>query len=224
MAGTAGRSSCRGGGNEATAVSSPPASRTCVVRVWRALEQMKRVPDECKRGRLVRKMQHVPSRGYVTDPHPNYYALLEWLGGQWPGKTLVELGTYFGASAASLSASCKSPIISVDCMDYLDNSLRKLPGVTFVVEDALDWLETNTELIQECPLVFLDVSHDGWTEGQIVAALDAAGFQGILLLDDIHLNEPMRRFWQSITRPKLDLTAIGHHSGTGAVLFERSES
>jgi len=42
-------------------------------------------------------------------------------------------------------------------------------------------------------------------------------YRGWLFLDDIHLNTAMIRFWDSITEPKEDLTAIGHFSGSGLV-------
>ena len=56
----------------------------------------------------------------------------------------------------------------------------------------------------------------------MIAQLERLGFTGILLVDDINLNDQMRRVWADISRPKLDITSIGHHTGTGAVLFEGS--
>jgi len=47
---------------------------------------------------------------------------------------------------------------------------------------------------------------------------------GVLLLDDIHLNEPMQKFWDSLTQEKHDLTEFGHFTGTGMVLFGGSEN
>lgn len=221
--GTTGRSSRRGAVAAATAVTAPPAPRACVRRVWRQLEKMENLTDSGLRLALSNKMSSTVEAGYVSSPPGReHYALLEWLGNQWPGKSLIDMGTYLGASAISLAASGNSPVRSVDCIDYVDNAFKGVAGVTFILDDVLDWLHVNADTVAECPLVFVDVSHDGWTEGQIYKILEQIGFQGILLLDDIYLNEAMRRFWTGINRPKLDLSRIGHHSGTGAVLFERS--
>jgi len=58
---------------------------------------------------------------------------------------------------------------------------------------------------------------------QVYTFLHDHGFRGLLLLDDIHWtsNPAMEVLWQTvITHPnKLDLTSIGHSSGTGAVNF-----
>ena len=49
--------------------------------------------------------------------------------------------------------------------------------------------------------------------------LDRKGYQGILILDDIHLNPSMERFWSRIEKPKRDITDLGHVTGTGLVFF-----
>jgi hypothetical protein len=50
--------------------------------------------------------------------------------------------------------------------------------------------------------------------------LISINYKGYLLLDDIHLNFEMERFWGSITKEKYDITNIGHITGTGVVYFK----
>lgn len=46
-------------------------------------------------------------------------------------------------------------------------------------------------------------------------------FKGILLLDDIHKSKEMKSFWNTFDEEnKVDVTAVGHQSGTGLVEFE----
>ena len=46
-------------------------------------------------------------------------------------------------------------------------------------------------------------------------------WQGILLLDDIHKSGEMKSFWNTFDEEsKVDVTAVGHQSGTGLVEFE----
>jgi len=44
---------------------------------------------------------------------------------------------------------------------------------------------------------------------------------GILILDDIYLNEPMRYFWNEVCKneDKMDISHLGHWSGTGIIYF-----
>jgi hypothetical protein len=165
-------------------------------------------------------------RRYLMDvPGQEHYTLLEWIGARFPGKTILDIGTYRGASALALVASGRCPVVTIDCYEHTSPAFADVPGIARVLDDAVDWLETEeaAEIVRDCPVIMLDVLHDGWTERHIYRKLEELGFNGILLLDDINLNDPMIRFWNDIERPKLDLTRIGHHTGTGAVLFEGSK-
>ena len=45
-------------------------------------------------------------------------------------------------------------------------------------------------------------------------------YDGLLMLDDIYLNPTIQSFWEKIGLEKIDLTPLGHWSGTGLVRFE----
>jgi hypothetical protein len=64
-------------------------------------------------------------------------------------------------------------------------------------------------------LVFVDASHDGQLERRIYDAL--LGFDGVSVWDDIHLPGAMQEFWDSVELPKLDITHLGHYTGTGII-------
>jgi len=70
-------------------------------------------------------------------------------------------------------------------------------------------------------LIVLDISHNGDDERKFYKALLEAEFDGFLVLDDIYLQRDgdMRGFWESIEEPKMDLTKMGHCTGTGLVYF-----
>ncbi len=40
------------------------------------------------------------------------------------------------------------------------------------------------------------------------------------MLDDIKLNKSMVNYWDSIKEEKFDISHVGHHSGTGLVIFK----
>ena len=51
--------------------------------------------------------------------------------------------------------------------------------------------------------------------------LKKINWEGYLVLDDIHLNDPMKEFWNQIDNEKYDITPMGHWSGTGLVIFRK---
>ena len=215
-----------GAGAVATAAPVPPSPRECVAKVWFLLSNMETVPPMTEREKFTHILTDPADRRYFMDaPGQEHYALLEWIGARFPEKTIIDIGTYRGASALSLVASGRSPVITIDCYDHASPLLADVPGIARILDDAVDWLDTveAAEIVPECPVIVLDVLHDGWTERHVYRALEEMGFRGILLLDDIYLNDPMKRFWNEIDRPKLDLSRIGHHTGTGAVLFDGSK-
>jgi len=91
-----------------------------------------------------------------------------------------------------------------------------LPNVECRVRDALhDWQEWIAT-----PLISLDVAHEGDYETIFCELLPASPFNGLLVLDDVYLNEAMKAFWASITHTKFDITTVGHWPGTGLVVYE----
>ncbi len=76
------------------------------------------------------------------------------------------------------------------------------------------------EVLNETRFIMLDTDHDGKFENIFYDHLISSGFKGILFCDDIHLNPHMESFWNRITHEKVDLTSIGHNTGSGLVIFE----
>ncbi|MGE0042232.1 MAG: hypothetical protein AB7H88_20380 [Vicinamibacterales bacterium] len=166
---------------------------------------------------LSRFLPHVPAEYrefFPGEPGREHYKLLAHLSTLYTGVTLVDIGTDAGCSAMALSHNPANRVISYDLVNRRRTDIE-LPNVEFRVGDALadaaEWLAT--------PLISLDVDHDGTYEDVFYAHLTTAGYKGTLLLDDVYLNDAMRRFWGSITHQKADITPVGHWSGTGIVFF-----
>jgi hypothetical protein len=80
-------------------------------------------------------------------------------------------------------------------------------------------------------LILLDTAHLPKTvpvEIEFVQWLQAVGYRGLLLLDDIHLNREMRGWWADLKKDATtakapyciyDVTPVGHKSGTGLIDF-----
>jgi hypothetical protein len=159
---------------------------------------------------------------YLHDPPGREpYKLLAFLSTLAREGPTVDIGTLHGSSALALSYG-SSHVVSYDVA-----RLHRFPdhwrSVEFVLGNVLipgPARDRFVELAARSRLVSLDVDpHDGEQERVFVALLGESRFRGCLVLDDIHLNPPMRRFWDAIELPKIDLTACGHTTGTGCVLF-----
>ena len=137
-----------------------------------------------------------------------HYRLLNHL---CEGKKLVyDIGTYKGVSSIAMSNAKK--VISYNVENQLE--VKKLKNITYKLGESMA-----DENILKAELIVLDTYHDGDYENAFYQFLRRNDYKGILVLDDIHLNKEMERFWSSIIEPKDDLTSIGHYTGTGLVYF-----
>ena len=143
-----------------------------------------------------------------------HYKLLAHISTLFSNSIFFDVGTNECRSAISLSYNKDNVIKSYDVIQILKQN-PKVFNVKFLLGDTVydsDFLNSD--------LIFLDVNHDGTYENYFYKKLIDTNWKGFLLLDDIHLNEPMKEFWSNIEKEKHDLTSIGHWSGTGLVIFD----
>jgi len=150
-----------------------------------------------------------------------HYRLLSHLSWQLDrGDTVVDVGTFLGFSALALSHNQTVNVVSYDLQQSIPATSESFtplhrPTIDFRIGDVLKDLPS----LLHAPIMMLDTNHDGTFERKFVAELERLEYQGIVLCDDIDLNDDMRSFWADIRLPKMDLTSVGHWSGTGAILF-----
>ena len=157
-------------------------------------------------------------RGYFLDTDfKEHYQLLAYLSTHFQDATFFDIGTLKGYSALALSYNNANRVISYDIADFKDLvNPEQLSNIEYRIGNALE----ASELLLSA-MILLDTAHDGEFESQVYSFLKQNHYEGLLILDDIHLNDPMKQFWASIDMPKEDLTDIGHWSGTGIVDFDR---
>lgn len=154
---------------------------------------------------------------FLADCGKEHYKLISYLSTQFNDSLLLDVGTYKGCSSLALSYNKSNEIISFDII----HDLKRLSGypenVSYIVDDILK--DSYSWMIIKSPFIVLDTFHDGTFEALFYSRLKSLEFKGYLLLDDIYLNKEMIEFWNSIEEDKLDLSSVGHHSGTGLVTF-----
>jgi hypothetical protein len=155
-------------------------------------------------------------------PGQQHYTLLAHLSYLHPGQTIIDIGTHKGASALSLSTSPKTTIYSFDVQRKV--FLKDMPNVNYELADL--WDETVFEhwesVIMNSAIIMLDVDpHNGNMEYDMYLRLKNKGYKGLIICDDIWYFKEMRnKFWQLVPSvEKVDITALGHWSGTGVISF-----
>jgi hypothetical protein len=154
---------------------------------------------------------------YFNKPEGEHYKLLAYLSSKLlDGSVVSELGTYQGYEAYALSYNPRVKVISYGIETAVASEMRRLPNVTYVY----DTYKNHWGDIMKSSLVFVDLSHTGTEEREILENFKEFFWDGILVFDDIHLNPEMEDFFLKVEDPKYDLTKYGHHSGTGIVSLD----
>jgi predicted O-methyltransferase YrrM len=173
-----------------------------------------------------RNNTNVPEHWFLMESGKEHYRLLCYISKLYENQTFIDIGTWVGDSALALSHNKNNNVISFDIVRQKRNTQGVLidveqlindDNIKFLIGDATKY---GDEEILKSPFIMLDTAHDGIFENEFYNYLNKINYKGLFFLDDIHLNDQMKKFWSEITREKHDLTHLGHWSGTGLVVFE----
>ena len=156
-------------------------------------------------------------RGYFLEKAgQEHYKLLAYISTTYSGKTLIDIGTNRGCSSLALAYNPENTVESFDLYELKELSYLPL-NINYTIDNILSG--KYEDMIKESPFIMLDTFHDGVFEREFYAYLQSIKWKGMLLLDDILLNDPMKEFWNDITEEKYDISNVGHITGTGIVIF-----
>ena len=146
------------------------------------------------------------------------YRLYAHLSTFFNNTTILDVGSRTGGSALALSYNEKNHVISYDLQEQGASNIKK-DNITWKIQD---FRNDNTLDYDRISIIMIDVDpHDGIQEEEMFLFLEEKEWQGLVLLDDIGPQWPeIEDFWNRITFPKLDVSDVGHMSGTGAVSFD----
>ena len=151
------------------------------------------------------------------------YRLYAWLSTQFNNTTILDVGTRTGGSALALSYNETNNVMSYDLQEQGASSGISKSNVQFNIKD---FREDDTLDFDNISIIMLDVDpHDGVQEEEMFEWLEEKEWKGLVLLDDIGPQWPeIEDFWNRITFPKLNVTEVGHMSGTGLVNFDEKHT
>lgn len=160
-------------------------------------------------------VEHSDQLQFINAPSgTSHYKLLAFVSTLFSNQLLYDIGTNSGRSAIALSHNPCNLIKSYDIIQLLPVNYYK-KNIEYIIGDC-----TTDKNILTAPVILLDTAHDGTFENIFYSFLLENKYKGLLFLDDIHLNDPMKNFWNKITQEKYDLTSKGAWSGTGLVVFD----
>lgn len=168
------------------------------------------------------------AREFVGAPGDQHYKLLAYLSTLFNGVDIIDIGTHVGSSALALSYNPANTVHTFDIERRMtaERTARKWGGrnIQFHLENLWDAevREAWRNRVLACPLILMDIEpHEGPMEMEFYRWLKEIGYGGLLVCDDIWYFKGMRnRFWYHIpAAEKVDVTALGHWSGTGIVHF-----
>jgi hypothetical protein len=166
-------------------------------------------------------LKHINNEEYKTyyneKSSKEHYRLLTHISNLFDEIKILDVGTLKGCSALALSTNVTNTVYSFNLDSQLE--LVDIPNnIEFIIDNVING--KYDDLITSCPIILLDTFHDGSFEQEFLNHLINLNYKGVLLLDDIHLNNEMELFWNNIKINKFDITNIGHSTGTGVVFFD----
>lgn len=154
---------------------------------------------------------------FTLESGREHYRLLRYLSSK-VNSHVIEIGTHCGSSAFAMSMDTNHDIITYDITDIKNGNLPSPKNVIYKISEFMDD-DKNKELILSARMIFIDAPHNGDYETACYEWFKENKYSGIVVWDDIHLNENMEIFWENVTHKKIDVTKYGHVTGTGIVNF-----
>lgn len=164
---------------------------------------------------------------YATHPGEHYRFLASLVELLAP-KRIVEIGTFTGMSGAAIleTMPAEGRLTTFDILpwDQFDTHLRREDFESGRISQELadlsqpDAFAKHANLLSEADFIFCDAPKDGVFEWRFLKLLTSLPPKPgrVMMLDDIKVLN-MIGVWQAIESPKVDLTSVGHWSGTGLV-------
>lgn len=151
------------------------------------------------------------------NPGVEHYQLLSYLSNKVTDKLFFDVGTFRGSSALALGYNEKNRVISYDVENKKNCDISE-PNIEFKLGNCIE----DSSLLN-ADLILLDTAHDGVFESRFLKHLKDSKYSGVVLMDDVNVYPVLLDLANQLKERNVvelvDLTGIGHFSGTLALLF-----
>jgi predicted O-methyltransferase YrrM len=176
---------------------------------------------------VTRRMTRQP---YYPEVWPGeHYKLLAGIIAVCKPQIVVEIGTFTGLSALAMREAlpADSRLVTFDiipwnkfpdtCLSAADFASPRLEQIIADVS-VPEVMRRHADLFQSADVIFADGPKDGQFEQTLLDRMEELRLpkSPLVILDDIRVWN-MLAIWRGIRRPKLDVTSLGHWSGTGLI-------
>lgn len=155
---------------------------------------------------------------YLNDrPGSQPYKLYAFLSTLFNDSVILDVGSQYGASALSLSYNQTNKVVSYDIVDFGVSEIKK----SNIEWKVMDFRDDETIDYEKVKMIVIDVDpHDGIQEKEMIEFLMEKKWSGVLIFDDIHKDNSMNQFWDSLCfENKIDVTHVAHVTGTGIIIL-----
>jgi hypothetical protein len=172
-------------------------------------------------------------RGWVRQWPGEHYRLLSGLVRALRPNLVVEVGTFTGSGSLALMDGARANNNGARVVTYDIFPWGDIPGTLLRPEDFVSgeleqrigdlgqdaYFSEQSETLLGAELIFVDGPKDGKFEPIFFSRLFdlLAGSRHVVVADDIHFLN-MVQLWNGLKVDKLDITSLGHWSGTGLML------
>jgi predicted O-methyltransferase YrrM len=177
-----------------------------------------------------KKRLNVPD--YVYEFPGEHYRVLQAIVKLIDAKVIVEIGTFTGLSSVSFFQSLDKSrslytfdIVPFD--QFNDTVFLKSDFVDYnfcqIIDDISDYnlMKKHQNIFCNADLIFCDAPKDGKFEKKVLQNLQKIGIKDgtIIFFDDIK-QWNMLKIWSEVKMPKIDITPIGHFTGSGIIEWD----
>lgn len=156
-------------------------------------------------------------RALDTDPTSVYYRYFYVLAQRYGPRSIVEIGTYEGKSAAHLAAGNREGRVTTLDVSAGAKTLADalmIPNLVALVCNSLQAPQL-LKWIPDIDLLFIDGHHEcHQVQKEYIAFRPFVREGGLIFFDDIHINAGMDHFWSAIPDRKVELPEL-HYTGFG---------
>lgn len=175
--------------------------------------------DKLDLSSIIRHINLKEYQSYINAPSgQEHYRLLAWISLRYTNVNIFDIGTYLGCSSIALGYNINNKVISYDIID----NKKLISHPNNCIYEIGDFRQDDNILLSPCILIDVD-PHDGIQEEIFHNFFIDNNYKGLVIWDDIYLSKNMTMWWNSIKETdsihKIDLTNLGHWSGTGAIVY-----